>query len=140
MAHTFGDFEILSCPVYQLLSMIPCRLYIMLVSRRLLPSPLRLMLPSQQALSPTFQLLLLPLSANFFQPYLTSPVLVDNSFDALKDLFPRVSHSIGLYLHFWVLLIFAGYFGFLSGLCSGTHLVSCGASSWTHGWGVLVCP
>ena len=75
MAHTFGNFEILSCPAYQTSSMIPCWLYIMLVSRRLLPFRLRLMLPSQQALSPTFQLLLLPLSADLFRLYLTSPVL-----------------------------------------------------------------
>ncbi len=104
MAHTFGDFEILSCPVYQTLSMIPCWLYIMLVSRRLLPFQLWLMLPSQQALSSTFQLLLLPLSADLLRLYLTSPVLVDNSFDVFTDLFPRVLHSIGFYRRFWVLL------------------------------------
>jgi hypothetical protein len=103
--------------------MIPCWLYIMLVSWRLLPFRLRLMLPLQQALSPTFQLLLLPLSADLFRLYLTFPVLVDNSFDVFTDLFPQVSHSIGFYRRFWVLLFFAGYFGFLYRLCSGTHLV-----------------
>ncbi len=123
MAYTFGNFETLSCPVYQTSSMIPFWLYIMLVSRRLLPFPLRLMLPLQQALSPTFQLLLLPLSANLFRLYLTSPVLVDNSFDVFTDLFPRVSHSIGFYWRFGVLLLFVGYFGFLFRLCLGTHLV-----------------
>jgi hypothetical protein len=45
-------------------------------------------------LSPTFQLLLLPLSADLFQLYLTSPVLVDNSFDVFTDLFPRASIGI----------------------------------------------
>jgi len=125
MAHTFGDFETLSCPVYQTSSMIPCWRYIMVVSRRLLPFRLRLMLSSQKALSPTFQLLLLPLSADLFRQNLTSPVLVDTSFDVFTDLFPRVSHSIGFYRRFWVLLLFAGCFGFLSRLCSGTHLVFC---------------
>ncbi len=95
----------------------------MLVSWWLHPFRLRLMLPSQQALSPTFQLLLLPLSADLFRLYLNAPVLADNSFDVFTDLFPRVSHSIGFYQRFWVLLFFAGYFGFLSQLCLGTHLV-----------------
>jgi hypothetical protein len=103
--------------------MIPCWLYIMLVSWRLPPFWLWLMLPSQQALSPTFQLLLLPLSADLFRLYLTSPVLVDNSFDVFTDLFLKVSHSTGFYQRFWVLLFFTGYFGFVSQLCLGTHLV-----------------
>jgi hypothetical protein len=85
----------------------------MLVGWRLLPFPLRLMLPLQQALSPNFQLLLLPLSTNLFWLYLTSPVLVDNSFDVFMDLFPRISHSIGFYWCFGVFLLFAGYFWFL---------------------------
>ena len=69
----------------------------MVVSRRLLPFRLRLVLSLQKALSPTFQLLLLPLSADLFRLYLTSPVLVDTSFNVFTDLFPRVSHSIGFY-------------------------------------------
>jgi hypothetical protein len=43
---------------------------------------------------------------------------------------------LSAFLFFWVLLFFAGFW-FHSLLCSGTHLVQCGASSWTHGWGVL---
>jgi hypothetical protein len=120
MAHTFGNFEILSCRVYQTSSMIPCWLYIMLDSRWLLPFRLRLMLPSQQALSPTFQLLLLPLSADLFRLYLTSPVLVDNSFDVFTDLFPRSSHSIGFYQRFWVLHFFCRLFWFLVPTLLGT--------------------
>ena len=70
----------------------------------------------QKALSPIFQLLLLFLSADLFWLYLTSPVLVDTSFDVFTDLFPPVSHSIGFYWRFWALLFFAGYFGFFSQL------------------------
>ena len=113
MAHTFGDFETLSCSVYQTSSMIPCWRYIMVVSRRLLPFRLQLMLSLQKVLSPTFQLLLLHLSANLFRLYLTSPVLVDTSFDVFTDLFPRVSHSIGFYRRCWVLLPFCRLFWFL---------------------------
>ena len=69
----------------------------MVASRQVLPSLLLLMLSSQQALFPTFQLLLLLPSADLFRLYLTSPVLVDTSFDVFTDLFPRVSHSIGFY-------------------------------------------
>jgi hypothetical protein len=66
-----------------------------------------------EALFPTFQLLLLPLSADLLRLYLTSPVLVDTSFDVFTDLFPRVSHSIGFYRRFWVLLPFCRLFWFL---------------------------
>ena len=66
-----------------------------------------------EALFPTFQLLLLPLSADLLRLYLTSPVLVDTSFDVFTDLFPRVSHSIGFYRRFWVLLPFCQLFWFL---------------------------
>ena len=46
--------------------------------------------------------------------FLTSPVLADNSCVVFTDLFPRVFHSIAL----------IGVFsGFISRLCSGTHLV-----------------
>ena len=113
MAHTFGNFETLSCPVYPTLSMIPCWRYIMVVSWWLLPFQLWLVLSSQKALFPTFQLLLLPLSANLLQLYLTSLVLVDTSLDVFMDLFSRVSHSIGFYRRFWVLLPFCGLFWFL---------------------------
>ena len=96
----------------------------MVVSRLLLPFRLLLMLTSQKALSPTFQLLLLPLSADLFRLYLTSPVLVDTSFNVFTDLFPPVSHCIGLYQRFGVLLFFTGYFGFFSQLCSTIGRVS----------------
>jgi len=85
----------------------------MVVSWRLLLFRLRLMLSLQKALSPTFQLLLLPLSANLFRLYLTSPVLVDTSFDVFTDLFPRVSHSIGFYRRFWGSPPFRRLFWFL---------------------------
>ncbi len=65
---------------------------ITLVGLRPHPSLLLLMLCLRRALDPTFQLLLLLPSADLFQPFLTSPVLV------------VVSHSIGFYWHFWVLL------------------------------------
>ena len=113
MAHTFGNFETLSCPVYPTSSMIPCWRYIMVVSRQLLPFRLRLVLSSPKALFPTFQLLLLPLSADLLRLYLTSPVLVDTSFDVFTDLLPRVSRSIGFYQRFWVLLPFCRLFWFL---------------------------
>jgi hypothetical protein len=64
-------------------------------------------------------------------------VLVVNSFDVFTDSFHRISHSIGFYRRLWVLSPFHRFFGFISRLCSGTHLVWCGASSWTHGWGVF---
>jgi hypothetical protein len=83
---------------------------------RLLPFRLLLMPSSRKALSPTFQLLLLPLSADLFRLYLTSPVLVDTSFDVFTDLFPWVSHSTGFYWRFGVLLFFVGCFGFFSRL------------------------
>jgi hypothetical protein len=97
------------------------------------------MLSSQQALFPNFQLLLLLPSADLFQLYLTSPVLVINSLEVFKDLLHRVSHSIGFYRRFcfFGFSSFLPVFGFISLLCSGTHLVQCGASSWTHGWGVF---
>ena len=96
----------------------------MVASRQVLPSLLLLMLSSQQALFPTFQLLLLLHSADLLRLYLTSPVLVVNSLEVFTDLFHRVLHSIGFYRRFWfwVLLFFAGI-GFISRLCSGTHVV-----------------
>jgi hypothetical protein len=111
----------------------------MVASRQVLPSLLLLMLSSQQALFPTFQLLLLLPSANLFRLYLTSPVLVVNSLEVFTDLFHRVSHTIGFYRRFcfFGFSSFSPVFGFIPRLCSGTHLVQCGASSWTHGWGVL---
>jgi hypothetical protein len=72
----------------------------MVASRQVLPSLLLLMLSSQQALFPTFQLLLLLPSADLFRLYLTSPVLVVNSLEIFTDLFHRVSHSIGFYRRF----------------------------------------
>ena len=72
----------------------------MVASRQVLPSLLLLMLSSQQARFPTFQLLLLLSSADLFRLYLTSPVLVVNSFEVFTDLFHRVSHSIGFYWRF----------------------------------------
>ena len=113
MAHTFGDFETLSCPVSPTSSMIHCWQFIMVVSRRLLPFRLWLVLSSQKALFPTFQLLLLPLSADLLRLSLTSPVLVDTSFNVFTGSFPRVSLSIGFYRRFWVLLPFCRLFWFL---------------------------
>jgi hypothetical protein len=113
MAHTFGNFETLSCPIYPTLSMIPCWRFIMVISRRLLAFRLRLVLSSQKALFPTFQLLLLPLSADLLRLSLTSPVLVDTSFDVFAGLFPWVSQSIGFYWRFGVLLPFCRLFWFL---------------------------
>jgi hypothetical protein len=84
----------------------------MVASWQVLPSLLLLMLSSQQALFPTFQLLLLLPSADLFQLYLTSPVLAVNSLEVFTDLLHRVSHSIGFYRHFcffFVLLFFAGF-------------------------------
>ncbi len=90
----------------------------MVASWQVLPSLLLLMLSSQQALFPTFQLLLLLPSSDLFRLYLTSLVLVVNSLEVFTDLFHRVSHSIGFYRRFWfwVLLFFAGI-GFISRLC-----------------------
>ena len=85
----------------------------MVASRQVLPYLLLLMLSSQQALFPTFQLLLLLPSADLFRLYLTSPVLVVNSLEVFTDLFHRVSHSIGFYWHFRVLLPFCRLFWFL---------------------------
>jgi len=85
----------------------------MVVSRQLFPFWLRLVLSSQKALFPTFQLLLLPLSANLLRLYLPSPVLVDTSFNVFMDFFPQVSHRIGFYRRFWVLLPFCRMFWFL---------------------------
>ena len=68
----------------------------MVASRQVLPSLLLLMLSSQQALFPTFQLLLLLRSADL-------PVLVVNSLKVFTDLFHRVLHSIGFYWRFWFL-------------------------------------
>ena len=113
----------------------------MVASRQVLPSLLLLMLSSQQALFPTFQLLLLLPSADLFRLYLTSPVLVVNSLEVFTDLFHRVSHSIGFYRRFWfwVLLFFAGI-GFISRLCSGTHLVSVVLLFGRTDGGCSVCP
>jgi len=72
----------------------------MFVSRHFLPSLLLLMLSLWQDLFPTFQLLLLLPFADLFRLYLISPVLVDNSFGVFRDLFHRVSHSIGFYRRF----------------------------------------
>ncbi len=77
---------------------------ITLVSLRPHPSLLLLILCLRWALDPTFQLLLLLPSANLFRPFLTSPVLVVNSCGVFTVLFPWVSHNIGFYRHFWVLL------------------------------------
>ena len=82
------------------LSMLTCWLSIMFVSRHFLPSLLLFMLSSRQDLFHTFQLLLLLLFADLFQLYLTSPVLVHNSFGVFLDLFHQVSHSIGFYWRF----------------------------------------
>ncbi len=113
MAHTFGNFKTLSCPVSPTSSMIHCWRFIMVVSRRILPFRLRLVLSSQKALFPTIQLLLLPLSADLLRLSLTSPVLVDTSFNVFTGLFPRVSRGIGFYRRFWVLLPFCRLFWFL---------------------------
>jgi hypothetical protein len=96
----------------------------MVANRQVLSSLLLLVLSLQQALFPTFQLLLLLRSADLLRLYLTSPVLVVNSLEVFTDLFHRVLHSIGFYRRFWfwVLLFFAGI-GFISRLCSGTHVV-----------------
>jgi hypothetical protein len=72
----------------------------MVVSQHFLPSLLLLMLSSRQDLFPNFWLLLLLPFANLFRLYLTSPVLVVNSFEVFTDLFHRVSHSIGFYWRF----------------------------------------
>ena len=94
--------------------MIPCWRFIMVVSRRLLPFQLRLVLSLPKALFPTFQLLLLPLSADLLRLSLTSPVLVDTSFDVFTGLFLQVSLSIGFYWHFLGFSsLFAGCFWFL---------------------------
>jgi hypothetical protein len=103
--------------------MLPFWQPIMVVSQHFLPSLLLLVLSLQQALFPTFQLLLLLPFANLFWLYLTSPVLVVNSFDVFTVLFHRVSRSIGLYWRFWVIPPFHQFFGSFSQLCSGTHLV-----------------
>ena len=114
MAHTFGDFETLSCPAYLTLSMIPFWRFIMVVSRWLLPFLLWLVLSLPKALFHTFQLLLLPLSADLLRLSLTSPVLVDTSFDVFTGLFLQVSLSIGFYRHFLGFSsLFAGCFWFL---------------------------
>ena len=123
MVCTSGDYETLSCPVFQILLMLPFWRPIMVVSQHFLPSLLLLVLSLQQALFPTFQLLLLLPFADLFRLYLTSPVLVFNSFDVFTDLFHRVSHSIGFYWRFGVLPTFCQFFCFISRLCSGTHLV-----------------
>jgi hypothetical protein len=100
MVCTSGDYGTLSCPAFQILSMLPCWRSIMVVSQHFLPSLLLLMLSLRQALFPTFQLMLLLPFADLFRLYLTSPVLVVNSFEVFTDLFHRVSHSIGFYRHF----------------------------------------
>jgi hypothetical protein len=43
-------------------------------------------------------------------------VLVVNSFGVFTDMFHRVSHSIGFYRYFGVLLFSANFFGFSSRL------------------------
>ena len=101
MVCTSRDNETLSCSAFQTLSMIPCWRSIMVASQQFLPSLLLLMLSSRRALFPTFQLLLLLPSADLFRLYLTSPVLVLNSFEVFTNLFHRVSHSIGFYRQFW---------------------------------------
>ena len=75
----------------------------MVANRQDLPSLLLLMLSLQQALFPTFQLLLLHHSADLLRLYLTSPVLVVNSLEVFTALFHRVLHSIGFYRRFWFL-------------------------------------
>jgi hypothetical protein len=59
----------------------------MVINQHFLPSLLLLMLSLRQALFPTFLLLLLLPFANLFRLYLTSPVLVVNSFNVFTDLF-----------------------------------------------------
>ena len=58
------------------------------------------MLSLRQDLFPNFWLLLLLLFADLFRLFLTSPVLVVNSFEVFTDLFHQVSHSIGFYWRF----------------------------------------
>ena len=123
MVCTSRDYGTLSCSVFQILLMLPFWRSITVVSQHCLPSLLLLMLSLQQALFPTFQLLLLLPFADLFRLYLTSPVLVLNSFDIFTVLFHRVSHSIGFYWCFWVIPPFCQFFGSFSRLCSGTHLV-----------------
>ena len=123
MVCTSRDYGTLSCSVFQILLMLPFWRSIMVISQHFLPSLLLLLLSSQQALFPAFQLLLLLPFANLFRLYLTSPVLVVNSFKVFKDSFHRVSHSTGFYWRFWVLPPFCQFFGSISRLCSGTHLV-----------------
>jgi hypothetical protein len=96
--------------------MLLCWRSIICVSRLFPPSRLLLVQSLQQALSPTFQLLLLLPSADLFLLYLTFPVLVVNSFGVFTDMFHRVSHSIGFYRCFGVLLFSADSFGFSSRL------------------------
>jgi hypothetical protein len=62
------------------------------------------------ALDPTFQLLLLPPSADLFRPFLTYPVLVVNSCEVFTVLFLWISHSIVFYWLFGF-SFFAGFFG-----------------------------
>ena len=100
MVCTSEDYGTLSCPAFQILSMLPSWRSIMFVSQHFLPSLLLLMLSSRQALFPTFWLLLLLPFADLFRLHLTSPVLVVNSFEVFTDLFHRVSHSLGFYQRF----------------------------------------
>ncbi len=85
--------------------------------------PAAALVVSWQALFPTFQLLLLLPFADLFWLSLTSPVLVVNSFDVFTNSFHRVSHSFGFYRRFGVFPPFRQFFGSISRLCSGTHLV-----------------
>ena len=121
MVRTSGDYGTPSCPAFQTLSMLPYWRSIIIISQHFLPSLLLLMLFLRQALFPTFCILLLLPFANLFQLYLTSPVLVINSFGVFTDSFHQVSHSIGFYRRFGVLPPFCRFFGFISRLCTGTH-------------------
>jgi len=87
---TSEDYGTLSCLAFQILSMLPSWRSIMFVSQHFLPSLLLLMLFLRQALFPTFRLLLLLPFADLFRLYLTSPVLVVNSYEVFSDLFHRV--------------------------------------------------
>ena len=119
-----GDYGTLSCPAFQILSMLPCWRSSMVVSQHFFPSLLLLMLSLRQTLFPTFLLLLLLPFANLFRLYLTSPVLVVNSFDfnVFMDLFHQVSHSIGFYWRFWVLPPFCRFLWFHSPTLLGNPL------------------
>ena len=100
MVCTSGDYGTLSCPAFQILSMLPFWRSIFVVSQHFLPSLLLLLLSLRQALFPTFQLLLLLPFADLFRLYLTSPVPVVNLFEVFTVSFHQVSHSIGFYWRF----------------------------------------